>query len=150
LIEDKEQTLTLDVPDDLPPVAGDFNRLIQIMTNFVSNANKYTGEGGTITISAQVARNVWDPQGAPQVVHCAIRDTGIGMSEDDLAQLFVPYFRSEDPRTRDQPGTGLGLAITRGLVEQHGGRVWVESALDEGTTFHFTLPLATEPQRARA
>ena len=150
LIEDKEQTLTLDVPDDLPPVAGDFNRLIQIMTNFVSNANKYTGEGGTITISAQVARNVWDPQGAPQVVHCAISDTGIGMSEDDLAQLFVPYFRSEDPRTRDQPGTGLGLAITRGLVEQHGGRVWVESALDEGTTFHFTLPLATEPQRARA
>ena len=147
LIADKDQTLVVDIPDDLPPVAGDFNRLIQIMTNFVSNANKYTAEGGTITIRAEVSR---DPQSAGQVVHCAISDTGIGMSEEDVAQLFVPYFRSEDPRTREQPGTGLGLAITRGLVEQHGGRVWVESVLDEGTTFHFTLPLATEPQRAGA
>ena len=149
LIEEKGQTLVIDVPDDLPPVAGDFNRLIQIMTNFVSNANKYTEAGGTITIRAEATRNVWDPQGAGQVVHCAISDTGIGMSEEDLAQLFVPYFRSDDPRTRDQPGTGLGLAITRGLIEQHGGRVWVESVLNEGTTFHFTLPLATEPQRAQ-
>jgi len=150
LIEDKGQTVIVEMPDDLPPVAGDFNRLIQIMTNFVSNANKYTGEGGTITIRAEVSRNVWDPQGPGQVVHCSISDTGIGMSEEDLAQLFVPYFRSEDPRTREQPGTGLGLAITRGLIEQHGGRVWVESVLNEGTTFHFTLPLATEPQRAGA
>ncbi len=145
LIADKDQTLVVDIPDDLPPVAGDFNRLIQIMTNFVSNANKYTAEGGTITIRAEVSR---DPQSAGQVVHCAISDTGIGMSEEDVAQLFVPYFRSDDPRTQDQPGTGLGLAITRGLIEQHGGRVWVESSLNEGTTFHFTLPLATEPQRA--
>lgn len=150
LIEEKGQTLVVEVPDDLPPVWADFNRLIQIMTNFVSNANKYTGEGGTIAIRAEVARNVWDSQGAPQVVHCTVSDTGIGMSEEDLAQLFVPYFRSEDPRTREQPGTGLGLAITRGLVEQHGGRVWVESKLDEGTTFHFTIPLAVEVQRAGA
>jgi signal transduction histidine kinase len=71
------------------------------------------------------------------------------MSEDDLSQLFVPYFRSDNPKTREQPGTGLGLTITRGLIEQHGGRVWVESALEAGTTFHFTLPVVAETERAQ-
>jgi len=147
-IDEKEQDLTLQVPFDLPLVLGDHTRLVQIMTNFVSNANKYTPPGGTITITAEAARNTWDPGGAPQVIHCTVQDTGIGMSEEDLDQLFVPYFRSENPKTREQPGTGLGLTITRGLVEQHGGRVWVESALEAGTTFHFTLPLATEVEQA--
>ena len=147
-IDEKEQDLTLQVPFDLPLVLGDHTRLVQIMTNFVSNANKYTPPGGTITITAEAARNTWDPGGAPQVIHCSVQDTGIGMSEEDLDQLFVPYFRSENPKTREQPGTGLGLTITRGLIEQHGGRVWVESALEAGTTFHFTLPLATEVEQA--
>jgi signal transduction histidine kinase len=147
-IEDKGQELILQVPEELPLVMGDQNRLIQIMTNFISNAYKYTPAGGKITISASVTRNVWDPQGAAQVIHCFVRDTGIGMSEDDLNKLFTPYFRSENPKTRDQPGTGLGMTITRGLIEQHGGRVWVESRIEVGTTFHFTIPVATEQVQA--
>lgn len=147
-IDEKEQELDIRVPFDLPAVLGDQTRLIQIMTNFVSNANKYTPPGGRITITAEAARNTWDPHGPPQVIHCAVQDTGIGMSEDDLSQLFVPYFRSDNPKTREQPGTGLGLTITRGLIEQHGGQVWVESALEAGTTFHFTLPVVAETERA--
>lgn len=148
-IEDKEQELVLDVPESLPLVMGDHTRLIQILTNFVSNAYKYTPPGGTITIRAEVARNVWDPQGAPEVVHCFVRDTGYGMGEEDLVKLFTPYFRSDNVKVRDQPGTGLGLTITRGLIEQHGGRIWVESEVEVGTTFHFTIPVATEAVQAR-
>jgi signal transduction histidine kinase len=143
-IEEKDQKLILEVPEALPLIMGDQNRLIQVLVNFVSNAYKYSPSGGSITIHAEVTRNLWDPQGASHVVHCYVKDTGIGMSEEDLAKLFKPYFRSENPKTREQPGTGLGLTITKGLIEQHGGRVWVESELEVGTTFHFTIPLAPE------
>jgi signal transduction histidine kinase len=149
-IEDKGQTLDVLVPPDLPLVMGDSNRLIQVMTNFISNAYKYTPAGGTITINAEVARNVWDPAGAQRVVHCTVQDTGIGMSEDDLEHLFTPYFRSPKVKERDIPGTGLGLTITKGLIEQHGGTIWVESELDVGTTFHFTIPVASEEEQAAA
>jgi signal transduction histidine kinase len=66
------------------------------------------------------------------------------MSEEDLTRLFTPYFRSENPMAQAQPGTGLGMTITRGIVEQHGGSVTVESRLGEGSTFRFSLPLAAE------
>ena len=150
MIDDKQQTVTVDVPDDLPEVLGDRTRLVQIMTNFISNANKYTPAGGSLTVRARATRNIWDPQGAPEVVHCMVQDTGIGMSEEDLRRLFTPYFRSDNPEVRDQPGTGLGLTITRGLIEQHGGKIWVESAPGQGTTFHFTIPLVTESVKAGA
>jgi signal transduction histidine kinase len=129
-------------------VRGDELRLIQIMTNFISNANKYTPNGGTVTIRADVVNNQWDDGGAAQVMYCAITDTGIGMDETDLAQLFTAYWRSENPRAREQPGTGLGMTLTRGLVEAHGGKLWVESTPNIGTTFHFTIPLASsvEPE----
>lgn len=150
-IEEKDQVLELDVPESLPLVRGDQNRLIQIMTNFISNAFKYTPPGGMITIQAEATRNIWDPQGAPQVIHCFVRDTGIGMDAHDLGQLFTPYFRSENPKTREQPGTGLGLTITKGLIELHGGTIWVESELTVGTTFHFTIPVSVEEEaEARA
>ncbi len=149
-IEEKEQTIRLAVPESLPLVMGDQNRLIQIMTNFISNAYKYTPPGGEIVIHAEATRNTWDPEGPPNVIHCFVQDTGIGMSEEDLNELFTPYFRSENPKTREQPGTGLGLTITKGLIEQHGGMIWVESQPNIGTTFHFTIPVATEEERAAA
>ncbi len=145
--DEKNQQVILQVPEDLPPVWGDERRLTQIMTNFISNANKYTKPGGTVTIFAERTRNLWDENGAAEVVHCAVSDTGIGMSAEDLRNLFKPYWRSDNPAAKEQPGTGLGMSLTRGLIEAHGGRIWVESELGVGTTFHFTIPLAQQSEK---
>lgn len=144
LIGDKEQSLVINAPDDLPAVYADSNRLIQVLTNLISNANKYSPVGASITISAFVDRGLRDAKGntLEPMLHVQVKDSGIGMSTEDLARLFTPYFRSENPLAREQPGTGLGLTITRGIIEQHGGHIWVESVLERGTTFHFTVPLA--------
>ncbi len=145
--DEKEQQVVLNVPDDLPYVWGDERRLIQVMTNFVSNANKYTKPGGKVTIFAEHTRNIWDEGGAAEVIHCSVTDTGIGMNQEDLQNLFKPYWRSENPDAREQPGTGLGMSLTRALIEAHGGRIWVESEPGVGTTFHFTMPLAGEREK---
>lgn len=149
-IDDKGQQLELDVPDELPPINADLNRLVQVLTNMVSNAHKYTPENGLIRITAHVDENLMDNKGRPlaPALHVSVADTGIGMSSEDLNKLFTAYFRSENPLTREQPGTGLGLTITRGIIERHGGIVWVESELGVGTTFHFTIPLYAETAQA--
>lgn len=143
-IEDKEQTLNLKMDEMLPFIKGDQNRLIQVLTNLVSNGHKYTPTGGVVTLEVAVDNHLFDKKNRPlpPMLHIQVRDTGIGMSEEDLDRLFTPYFRSENPLTREQPGTGLGLTITRGIIDRHGGEIWVESRLGEGTVFHFTLPLA--------
>lgn len=146
-IDEKNQEVHLDVSEDLPSVWADSQRLVQIMINFVSNANKYTEPDGDIYVTAAATQNVWDINGAPEVIHCAVKDTGIGMSEADLNNLFKAYWRSDNPKAREQAGTGLGMSLTRGLIEAHGGRIWVESQLGEGTTFHFTIPLAGEREK---
>jgi len=77
-------------------------------------------------------------------VHCAVSDTGIGMSPEDQARLFTKFFRSEDPAVREMTGTGLGLCIVKSLVELQGGEIEVASQYKKGTTFTFTVPVATE------
>jgi signal transduction histidine kinase len=149
-IEDKHQTLELDLPKDMPPIQADQNRLIQVLTNLVSNAHKYTPPDGKIRIAARVEEDARDNKGRqldPQL-HISITDTGIGMSEEDLHRLFTAYFRSDNPLAREQPGTGLGLTITRGIIERHGGQIWVESELGKGTSFHFTVPLLAQAEKA--
>ncbi|NDJ62267.1 MAG: GAF domain-containing protein [Chloroflexi bacterium] len=145
-IDDKQQSLLTEMSEHLPLVHADQNRLIQVLTNLVSNAHKYTPPEGEIHVKARVEYDHIDRKGrttAP-VVHVQVRDTGIGMSEEDLSRLFTPYFRSENPLAREQPGTGLGLTITQGIVVRHNGEIWVESVPGKGTTFHFTIPLAAE------
>ena len=71
----------------------------------------------------------WDPDGAPEVVRIAVKDTGFGMSQEDQSQIFTKFFRSEDPKAREAPGTGLGLNITRNLIEMQGGKIWFESEM---------------------
>lgn len=151
-VEDREQTLVIDVAEDLPEIYADENRLIQVLTNLVSNAHKYTPAQGTITISAGVVAKNTGKASAPtsEMMQIMVRDTGIGMSETDLMRLFTPYFRSENPLAREQPGTGLGLTITRGIIERHGGEIWVESEINVGTAFYFTVPVATEAQTVDA
>jgi K+-sensing histidine kinase KdpD len=141
-LEDKKQEIELQVADKLPLVWADRTRVGQVLTNLVSNANKYTPEGGKIIVGAEAINNQWDPEGAARVVHIWVKDNGIGISIEDQQKIFQKFFRSEDSKAREAPGTGLGLNITKSLVEMQGGRIWFESEYRQGTTFHFTIPVA--------
>jgi signal transduction histidine kinase len=141
-VDDKRQSLELLLPEQLPPVWADRIRVGQVLTNLVSNAHKYTPEGGSIKLGAEATVNQWDPEGAKQVVHLWVKDNGIGISVEDQTRVFQKFFRSDDSKAREAPGTGLGLNITRSLVEMQGGRIWFDSDYRKGTTFHFTIPIA--------
>ena len=134
-VESRSQHLVLDVPDSLPQIQADPARMTQIMINLLSNAYKYTPEGGRISVRA------WAQEG---YVHCAVSDTGIGISPQNLARLFTKFFRSDNPTVRGIPGTGLGLSIVKSLVELQGGTIKVESQVGEGTTFMFTIPIVPD------
>jgi signal transduction histidine kinase len=139
-IDEKAQSLIIEVPDDLPPVNGDHMRLIQILNNLVSNAHKYTPDKGQITIRAE--QQVEDTgNGRLPMVKITITDNGIGIHPDEQDQIFGKFFRATDAEARNEPGTGLGLNITRYLVEMHHGRIWFESHYRQGTAFHFTVPV---------
>ncbi len=141
-IDDKKQVIQAFLPPQLPKVWGDRTRIAQVLINLVSNAHKYTPEGGVLVVGAEASANRWDPEGASRVLHVWVKDNGIGISPEDQARIFQKFFRSEDQKAREAPGTGLGLNITKSLVEMQGGRIWFESAFREGTTFHFTIPVA--------
>jgi signal transduction histidine kinase len=141
-IEAKRQELEVDVSPDLPLVWGDRSRLTQVLTNLVSNAFKYTPDGGQITVCARRYANGKDAGGEGEFVLCSVADTGVGITSQDQERLFTKYFRADDPVVRSVPGTGLGLVITKSLVELHGGEIWVESEVNEGSTFSFTVPVA--------
>ena len=132
-LKSREQTLVLDVPADLPAVYADPKRVGQIFSNLVSNANKYTMDGGTVTIAIHPA---------DAFLHVAVRDTGIGITEEDQEKLFTQFFRASDQDVRDQVGWGLGLSIVKSMVEAQGGEIMFESVHGEGSTFAFTVPLA--------
>ena len=144
-LKDKDQELINNVSEDLPSVMGDQMRLIQVFTNLVSNANKYSPKGATITINAEVSETVRNERGSrigPSIV-VSVGDDGIGMVEEDLQKLFrVRYFRVKSDATQDIPGTGLGMMITHNIIEQHDGHIWAESELNVGTTFYVAIPLA--------
>jgi signal transduction histidine kinase len=140
-IAGKGQSLYLDIPECLPAIRGDRGRLIQILTNLLSNANKYTPAGGNIALRVELAENGDSPSLRWQVI-----DDGIGMNQDEVQQLFTKYYRSRNPAVRGVPGTGLGLVITRSIIEMHGGTIAVTSAPEAGSTFSFGVPLADLPQ----
>lgn len=136
-IGDREQTLTLSFPPDETVVMADRTRVAQIATNLLSNANKYTPDGGQIEIA--ISSN--DTFARVDVV-----DNGIGISEEDQAQLFSQFFRGESEAVRQQTGWGLGLSIVKKLAEAQGGTVSCTSKLGEGSTFSFSLPLAVNEE----
>ncbi len=130
-IAEKRHTLHTEIPDDLPQVYADPIRVVQILTNLLSNAWKYTPEGGTIRTKAYAQDGM---------VHIEISDTGLGISEEDQSQLFTQFFRSEAPQVREQTGWGLGLSVTQRMVEIMHGEIGFQSQLEKGSTFWFTLP----------
>ena len=132
----KNQTIKVDIEANLPTIKGDRSRLLQVLTNLVSNANKYTPEGGVITIFG--ARMI---AGGQEYVRWSVQDTGIGMTPEEQERLFTKYFRSSSAAVRSVQGTGLGLVITRSIIEMHGGTIWVESEYQKGSTFSFAIPI---------
>jgi len=131
----KEQSVTVVFGDDFPPVYADPTRLSQVMTNLLSNANKYTADGGEIVIEVK---------GNGRVATVSVIDNGIGISAENQAKLFTQFFRAEDPEVRQQSGWGLGLSIVKKMVEAQGGEISFESELGKGSTFTFTVPFAQE------
>jgi len=125
------ERIHVDLPDDLPPVSADYNRLERIFTNLLTNAMKYSDPATPVLIRARRVDGF---------VQVSVTDQGRGIAPKDLPHLFERFFRTEAGRTAE--GIGLGLYITRMLVEAHGGGIWVESELDKGSTFYFTLPVA--------
>jgi signal transduction histidine kinase len=122
--------------EDLPEVAGDRDQLLRVVANLVSNAIKYSPPGSRVTLSATRTADG---------VEIAVEDEGPGISTDQLDRLFRPFSRVGAHERQTTGGTGLGLAISRAIVEQHGGRIWVERRQPSGCRFAFSLPLAQPP-----
>jgi signal transduction histidine kinase len=139
LFEHKGLELIKDIQTDLPDVVGDWDRLIEVVINLISNAVKFT-DAGSVTCRA---RHV----GSEIII--GVIDTGVGIAEADQPKLFEQFTQVGGDALTDKPkGTGLGLAISKEIVEHHGGRIWVESELGKGSTFSFTLPIKAEAETA--
>jgi PAS domain S-box-containing protein len=128
-----------DLDPRLPIVSGDRDRLVQVVSNLVNNAVKYSPEGGTVTLSSRVEG---------QFALVSITDTGIGIPQDEIGHVFERFRRVRSGAAQSIPGTGLGLTIVKQIVEMHGGKIWVESAVGHGSSFHFTIPLTAEGARS--
>lgn len=129
----KNISLELDLPEELPQVNIDSQRIEQVVNNLLSNALRYTPEGGRITITTTSLKDK---------VVIAVSDTGEGIRPEYLEHIFDRFYRADDARTRREGGTGLGLAIVQQIIQAHGGRVWAESKPGEGSTFFCELPAA--------
>jgi signal transduction histidine kinase len=123
--------LRLDAGEHLPDLFADRHRVLQVLENLIGNALKFTPSGGRVTVGAV-------PRAGS--VLCYVRDTGSGIPAEDQPHLFDRFWQARLRRAEKRSGAGLGLAIVKGIVEAHGGRIWVESAPGEGSTFYFTLP----------
>jgi PAS domain S-box-containing protein len=130
IITRHKQSLTIELPPDLPEVYADENRLSQILFNLIDNASKYSQENETIILKATYNKDS---------LVISVQDKGVGISKEEQKQLFNPYTRLNSEK-RKVGGIGLGLAISKILVELHGGEIWVESEKNRGSTFSFTLP----------
>jgi PAS domain S-box-containing protein len=124
-----------DLDPRLPIVVGDRDRLIQVVSNLVNNAIKYSPDGGTVTLSTRA-------EGGFALI--SVTDTGLGIPADEIGHVFERFRRVRSGAAQSIPGTGLGLTIVKQIVEMHGGKIWVESAVGHGSAFHFTIPLAAE------
>jgi len=130
--QEKQVSIFYEPRPNLPSVFVDSDRIRQVLHNLLENALRYTPAGGTLKIGADIA--------SPEWVTISVSDSGSGISPEDLPNMFNHFYKADKSRQRGHGGSGLGLAIVKQLVEAHGGKVWVESVVGKGSTFHFTLP----------
>lgn len=138
--------LVVDLPPRLPPAYIDRDKIKQVLANLLTNAVKYSPRGGEVLLSVvEVSPDELPPEHPEgQFLLVAVRDQGIGIAPEDVPRIWERFYRVDNTNTRRIGGTGLGLSITKSLVELHGGRIWAESVVGEGSTFFFTLPVAHE------
>jgi signal transduction histidine kinase len=139
LFEERELNLRISIPEDLPLAEIDEQRIVQVLTNLISNAIKFSPAGAPVELSV-------DHDGLVATVR--VRDQGEGIRREDMPKLFKKFSQLDSKSTRKAGGTGLGLAISRGLIEAHGGLIWAESEPGQGSTFAFTLPLLPQTDDA--
>jgi signal transduction histidine kinase/methanogenic corrinoid protein MtbC1 len=137
-IGSSKHALTISIPEDLPAVRADRDKLIQVLNNVIGNAIKYSINGGEIKIRAEVS-----PESA-NCISISVTDQGIGIPETEISRIFEKFYRVPG-NPREVKGTGLGLAITRKLIELMEGNIWVESERGKGSTFYITLPMQVFP-----
>jgi two-component system phosphate regulon sensor histidine kinase PhoR len=135
---EKDLRVSVNLAQCLPDIAADRRRLAEILQNLLDNAIQYTPPGGQIMVSASADSDE---------VTFTVSDTGIGIPQADQPRIFERFYRVDVARSREVGGTGLGLAIAKHLVEVHGGRIWVDSEVGQGSQFHFTVPIF-DPERA--
>ena len=136
LAVDKKLTFKVEMASDLPPGRGDGRRLTQVLINLVGNAIKFT-DAGEVAIAAKTGDGQFN---------VSVRDTGPGISAGDQAKLFQEFQQADNSITRKKGGTGLGLAISKRIIEMHGGRIWIDSTIGQGSTFSFTVPVRVDRQ----
>jgi len=134
---EKDLRMSVNLQDRLPDIAADRRRLAEVLQNLLDNAIQYTPSGGQIMVSASAENDE---------VTITVSDTGIGIPQVDQPRIFERFYRVDVARSREVGGTGLGLSIAKHLVEAHGGRIWVESEIGQGSQFHFTVP-TFDPER---
>jgi PAS domain S-box-containing protein len=141
LVDKNNLEFTVTLTDNFPKIIGDRDKLIQVFTNLIGNAIKFTPEGGKISLTAQLAKKSTEPNSSI-MAQIAIRDTGIGIAPEHYDKIFEKFGQVGDV-LKDRPkGTGLGLPISKKIIENYGGNIWVESKPGEGSTFYFTLPVS--------
>ena len=141
LADQKQIAIKTDIPADLPPLFADKKKTSQILLNLLSNAVKYTLPSGSVLVRSRLLED-------GRMIQTGVADTGIGIPSSQLPVIFDRFSRVETVQTRDTVGTGLGLTITKGMVEAHGGSIWVESEVGKGSCFYFTLPAYQGQQEA--
>lgn len=142
LSKEKEIKLYINCPEDLPKVSVDKFRISEVLSNLIGNALNYTDAGGTVELSAEFDKD-------KNIVVTHIKDTGQGIPESALPHLFTKFFRVSGVLEQGSKGTGLGLYISKAIIDMHGGRIWVKSRLSKGSTFSFSIPVATEDKPIR-
>jgi two-component system NtrC family sensor kinase len=138
--EARHQTLSIDVPENLPTIFANPPRVRQMLANLIDNAIKFTPDGGQVAVTARAD---------DQLILITVNDNGIGIPPADQPYIFDKFYRASNSR-QDYTGTGLGLSIVKSIVENHDGRIWLESRPETGTTFTVVLPVYVEPNRRPA
>jgi len=130
--QSKNIQLSLETPPDLPPILVNKRAIEEVIANLLTNAIKYTPQGGKVSVSAGAEKDY---------VHIVVKDTGFGIAPEDLKRVFERFYRVKNDQTRFITGTGLGLAIVKSIVDAHNGLIKVESQIGQGSTFHVDLPI---------